>query len=90
MGLRSRFLAYRQRDRERTARAYRALPFRTWIVRAAALVALSAVLGAFFWPLVDGTTSRGEGAYFGAVLGLGGQVTWRLIGRREARRESGM
>jgi hypothetical protein len=89
MGLRARFLAYRQRDRERTARAYRALPFRTWIVRAAALVALSAVLGAFFFPLW-GTLSRGEGAYFGGVLQLAGQVTWRLMGRLEARRESGM
>ena len=66
------------------------MPFRTWIVRAAAHVALGAVLGAFFWPLLDGTFSRGEGAYFGAALGLGGQVTWRLAGRREARRESGM
>jgi uncharacterized membrane protein len=89
MGLRSQFLAYRQRDRERTARAYRALPFRTWIVRTAALVALTAVLGAFFFPLW-GTFTRGEGAYFGAVLQLAGQVTWRLLGRLEARRESGM
>jgi hypothetical protein len=89
MGLRSRFLAYRQRDRERTARAYRATPFRTWAVRAVALVALSTVIGAFFFPLW-GTLTRGEGAYFGAVLQLGGQVTWRLLGRLEARRESGM
>jgi heme A synthase len=89
MGLRSRFLAYRQRDRGRTARAYRALPFRTWIVRTAALVALTAVLGALFSPLW-GEFTRGEGAYYGAVLQLAGQVTWRLLGRLEDRRESGM
>jgi uncharacterized membrane protein len=89
VGLRSWFLAHRQRDRERTAEAYRASPFRTWAVRAVAIVAVSAVAGAFFFPLW-GTSTRADGAYFGAVLQLGVQVMWRLLGRREARREAGL
>jgi len=60
------------------------------MLRAAGWVAVTAVVGAVFLPLVGAPYSRGEAAYFAGLLQLGGQVVWRLLGRMEARREAGI
>jgi hypothetical protein len=89
VGLRSRLLAKRQRDDQRSAATYRALSFRAWLLRTAGLVAVSAVVGAVVFPLFGTSTSAGDSAGFAGVLQLGLQVSLRLLGRMAARREAG-
>jgi hypothetical protein len=90
VGLWSRYLDNRARSRRRAASAYRGLRFRTWLIRTAGLVALSAAFGAVVFPLLGLEFSRAEAAYFAGVIQLGYQVVLRLFGRLSARREAGI
>jgi len=86
----SRYLDSRARSRSRAASAYRALPFRAWLLRTAGLVVLSAAFGAVFFPLLGLELGRAGAAYFAGVIQLGCQVVLRLFGRLFARREAGI
>lgn len=90
VGLKARYLASRRRDEQQAAETYRAFPYRTWLLRTAGLVAVSAVGGAVLLPLLGTSASTGDAAWFAGVLQLSLQVSWRLLGRTAARKKAGL